>query len=33
MVKLKWDELVVFFLAVICRLQSGQEEKTSSVAQ
>lgn len=28
MVKLEWGKLVVFFLAVICRLQSGQEEKS-----
>lgn len=28
MVKLEWSELVVFFFAVICRLQSGQEEKS-----
>lgn len=28
MVKLDWGELVAFFLVVICRLQSGQEEKS-----
>lgn len=28
MVKLKWAEVVFFFFSVVCRPQSGQEEKS-----